>query len=302
MSVTGFRAAAHNRSGPSRTQRSGIESIAALLIAARQHLCGLDDRSAAVLVVVTFLAIRSVLPALAAEPDRSEPATASDSWDLRRNNPELSGPRRWFGSIGAAHTRAEDRSRTWSTPFFIDYKLDRDTTFTLEGDGYSWISADGATAQGFNNLTLIASQVVYRDEASRLRLSAGATSPGTSGIGSRGSRQRISANYRRYFGEHWTAGLSARLIRRNEALRPGEDRVERYGRLETVYTFDESQPAALVLELERKYRRGAGGSTDATVRYEFPLTRTLGASLGFTRGLTTGLRDNTFAVDLLFSF
>jgi hypothetical protein len=253
--------------------------------------------------VVAWLA----LPAMAAEPDRSDAFTASDIRDLRQGNGPSGPANRWFGSAGAAYIRAEDGGRLWLTPFSLDARLNRDTTLTLEGDGFGRIAVDGSTTRGFNNVTLIASQVVYRDAASRLRLGLGATAPGSSGIGSRGSKDRISASYSRTLSEQWAVGLSAKLTRRHQEPRPGESRMEQSGRVQTTYTFDEREPAgllppALVFELEREHRRGAGGLTEATARYEFPLTRTLGASIGFTRGLTAGLRDNTFAFDLLFSF
>lgn len=248
-----------------------------------------------------------MLPAMAAEPDNSDAFTASDIRDLRQANDQVRPANQWFGSLGAAYIHAEDGSRIWLTPFSFDARLNRNTTLTLEGDGFGSIAADGSTVRGFNNVTLIASQVVYRDDASRLRLAVGATAPGSSGIGSRHSKQRISARYSRTLSEHWTVGVSAKLTRRSQEPRPGESRLEQSGRVQTTYTFNERQPSsllppALVFQLERDYRRGAGGLTEATARYEFPLSRKLGASVGFTRGLTDGLRDNTLAFDLLFSF
>jgi hypothetical protein len=258
-------------------------------------------------VIAITVVVCLALPALAAEPDRSEAFTASDIRDLRRGSEKSGASDLWFGSVGAAYIRAEDGARVWLTPVSLDYRLNRDTTLTLESDGYGRIAVDDTTTSGFNNLTLIASRVVYRDDASRLRLAIGATAPGSSGIGSRGSKQRISASYSRTLSEHWALGLSAKLTRRNQELRAGESRFEQSGRVQTTYTFDERQPAgllppALVFQLEREHRRGAGGLTEATAKVEFPLSRKLGASLGFSRGLTAGLRDNTFAFDLLFSF
>ena len=257
--------------------------------------------------VATFAAAWLALPALAEGPDRSETFTASDIRDLRQGNEKSDSTNQWFGSAGVVYIRAEDGARIWLTPISLDARLNRNTTLTLEGDGFGRIALDGTTTRGFNNVTLIASHVVYRDEASRLRLAVGATAPGSSGIGSGGSKQRISASYSRTLSEHWALGLSAKLTRRNQNPHPGESRMEHSARLQTTYTFDERQPAgllppALVFKIERDHRRGAGGLTEATASYEFPLARKLAASIGFTRGLTAGLRDNTFAVDLLFSF
>lgn len=259
------------------------------------------------IAIATVVATCLTLPVHAAEPDRSEAFTASDIRDLRRGSEKSGTSDLWIGSVGAAYIRAEDGARVWLTPLSLDFKLNRNTTLTLESDGYGRIAIDGTTTRGFNNVTLIASRVVYRDDASRLRLAVGATAPGSSGIGSRGSKQRVSASYSRTLSEHWALGLAAKLIRRNQEPRPGESRMEHSARVQTTYTFDERQPAgllppALVFQLEREHRRGAGGLTEATVKYEFPLSRKLGASIGFTRGLTAGLRDNTFAFDLLFSF
>lgn len=253
------------------------------------------------------MAMSVSMPVHATAPDRGEAFTASDIRDLRQTDEQVSASWQWFGSLGAAFIRAEDGTRLWVTPFALDARLSRATTLTLDGDGFGRIALDGTTTRGFNNVTLIASHVVYRDDASRLRLAVGATAPGSSGIGSRGSKHRFSASYSRTLSAHWALGLSAKLTRRNHEPRSGESRMEQSGRLQTTYTFDERQPASLlppvlVLQLERDHRRGAGGLTQATARYEFPLTPRLGASIGFTRGLTAGLRDNTFAIDMLFGF
>ena len=247
-------------------------------------------------------------PAFAADTDRGEFFTDSNTRDLRQDERKPASAIAWFGSFGTTYIDAEDGSKIWLTPFYLDATVNRNTTFTIESDGYGRIDFGGNTTQGFSNITLIASQVVYRSEASRLRLGVGASAPGSSGIGSQGGKQRISASYSRQLSSNWSLLASGRLSRRNQEPRPGERRIEQFGRLQTSYTFDTTPkalgllPRALVLRLERGYRHGAGGSSQATASYEFPLSAKLGASIGVTRGLTAGLRDNTFAFDLLFGF
>ena len=214
----------------------------------------------------------------------------------------------WSGSLGLAFIDAQDGGKTWLTPFSLEAGLTRNTTVKLEGDGYGRTSFEGDVTQGFNNLTLTASHVVYRDDASRLRLAIGATAPGSSGVGSRGARQRISASYSRRLSSQWAVQVSARLNRRNDDPRPDESRFNKLERLRATYLFEAAPTQtryierALIMQLERDYRRGAGGLTQAMLNYEFPLTNKLGASIGFSRGLTSGLRDNTLAFDLLYTF
>ena len=252
-------------------------------------------------------AIFPALPAFAADMDRSEFFTGSNTLDVRQDDRKPAFAVEWFGSVGATYIDAEDGGKIALTPFFLDATVNRNTMFTIEGDGYGRIDFGGNRTQGFSNFVLTASQVVYRSEASRLRLGVGASVPGSSGIGSQGGKQRISASYSRQLSSQWAVLVSGRLSRRNQEPRPGERRVEQFGRVQTSYTPDMAEasgllPRALIFRLERGHRHGAGGSSQASASYEFPLSAKLGASIGFTRGLTAGLRDNTVAFDLLFGF
>ncbi len=252
--------------------------------------------------MATLWATCLVASALAADPVRSD---SIDNSGTRK----LGGApaTQWFGSVGISYIDAEDSAKTWLTPFSLEARLTRDTAIRLEGDGYGQTNFDGDKTSGLNNLTLIASHVIYRDESSRLRMAIGATAPGSSGVGSRGSRQRVSASFTQQLDSRWAIQLSARLNRRNEDLRPGESRIEKFGRIKMTYDLDEASRStyvqrAVIAQIERDYRTGAGGSTQATVSYEFPLSNEMGVGIGIARGLTSGLRDNTLAFDLLYAF
>jgi hypothetical protein len=260
--------------------------------------------SSGVLIMLIFAYL--VLPHAAAQTDRGDSFIDTDSRQSLKNDSKAAATK-WSGSVGVAFIDAEDGSKIKLTPFTLDVKLKTDTTLKIEGDGYGRIDFAGNTTQGFNNITLIASQVVYRDAVSRVRLSLGATTPGSSGIGSQSAKQRVSANYTRNINTNWSVQASGKLTRRNQEPRAGESRMEQSARLQTTYTFDADSPtsrppSALIIQIERDYRRGVGGSSKATASYEFPLSATLSGSIGFTRGLTPGLRDNTVAFDLLFGF
>lgn len=264
-------------------------------------------RTVAALVLGLLLAAGPATSLLAADTVRGDFLPDADIRSVRKDEGKTSPAIEWSGSIGATYIDAEDGSKIWLTPFTLEARLNRDTTLKLEGDGYGYVDFGGTTTQGFNNITLIASHVVYRNEASRVRLALGAIAPGSSGIGSRAAKQRISASYYRQLSSSWSLLATGRLTRRNQDPLPGERRIEQYGGLQTSYTLDQPMassllPRAVIVQLERSYRHGAGGSTQATASYEFPLGAKLGGSLGFTRGLTAGLRDNTFAFDLLFAF
>ena len=60
------------------------------------------------------------------------------------------------------------------------------------------------------------------------------------------------------------------------------------------------------MSASRAYRPGAGGVTQAGVTYERPITSQGDngwiASIGYTRGLSSGARDNSFELDLSLSF
>lgn len=262
---------------------------------------------AAAFLIGLLLAAGPAAPLFAADTVRGEFVPETDLRDLRKDGDKVPAGVAWFGSLGVSHIDAEDGSKLWLTPFTLDAELSRDTFVRIEGDGYGHVDLGGVKTQGFNNLTLIASQVVYRDEASRVRLSLGATAPGSSGIGSRGAKQRIAASYSRQLSRSWSVLVSGRLNRRNQDPLPGASRIEQFGRLQTSYALDDPNASrllqrAVVVQLQRDYRHGAGGSTQATASYEFPLGAKLGGSIGYTRGLSPGLRDNTVAFDLLFAF
>lgn len=256
------------------------------------------------LLVATCLA----LPVFAADSaERSELLANPAIRELPQSDEKPASAIEWFGSIGATYIAAEDGSKIWLTPFTLDAQLNRDTTLRIEGDGFGHIALDGNRTQGFSNLTLIASHVVYRNEASRVRLAVGASAPGSHGIGSSGAKQRVAASYSRRLSPNWSLLAAGRLTRRNQDPLPGASRIEQYGRLQTSYTLDQPiasslLPRAVTVLLERNYRHGAGGATQATASYEFPLGARLGGSISFTRGLSAGLRDNTVAFDLLFGF
>ena len=248
------------------------------------------------------------LPVFAADSaDRNELLSNPVIRELPPNDDKPASAIEWFGSVGATYIDAQDGSKLWLTPFALDAQLNRDTTLRVEGDGFGHIDLDGNTTQGFSNVTLIASHVVFRNEASRVRLAVGASAPGSDGIGSSGAKQRVSASYSRNLSSRWSMLAAGRLTRRNQDPLPGASRIEQYGRLQTGYTLDPPiasslLPRAVFVLIERTYRHGAGGATQATASYEFPLSATLGGSISFTRGLSTGLRDNTVAFDLLFGF
>lgn len=214
----------------------------------------------------------------------------------------------WQASVGAAYTRAEDGSRILLTPFALDASLTRNTSVKVEGDGFGRITQDGEVLRGFNNVTLTLSQVLHRDTQQRLRIGAGLTIPARGELGSRNTRQIALVSYTRALQPHWEAGVSAKLTRRSGTLREDAGRVEQSGRIKLLYLPDadastrQAVERSVLLELMREHRRGAGGYTEATVGCEWPVGPSWGAGLRLSRGLTTGLRDTTLALDWIVVF
>jgi hypothetical protein len=234
----------------------------------------------------------------------------SSAW-AQRITPETARPNEgaWQVSLGLAHTRAQDGSRITYTPLELNWRLAPSTSLRLQTDGWGRVSLDGQSESGLNNVTLSLSQTLLRDAQQRLRVAAGLTIPAHGDLGSRHYRQLASVSYSRTVGERWDAGLSLKATRRDGAQDPGVSRVEYSARARLSYAAawpgdasGAAVPRNLFSEWLRETRSGAGGYSELTLGYEWPLSSSQGLALRYSRGFTEGLRDNTYALDWLMSF
>jgi hypothetical protein len=213
----------------------------------------------------------------------------------------------WLVSLGAAHVAAESGDDIFVTPFQIVKKLSSRTSIKMEGDGYQHVGSGFGNAHGFSNVTLGLSQTVYKDDNSRFRLTPGVTIPGGREVGSGSSKLRLSASYIRFLNERWDWLVEARLARIKRQPVTGKSRIEQGALMQVGYTFSDSPKSDIVshdmlFHISRQYRGGAGGSTEAGVTYELPLTKDIELSLVFTRGITSGARDKTAEFYVTFGF
>lgn len=213
----------------------------------------------------------------------------------------------WLVSLGAAHVDTESGDDISVTPFQIVKKFSSRTSIKMEGDGYQHVASGFGNAHGFSNVTLGLSQTVYKDENSRFRLTPGVTIPGGREVGSGSSKLRLSASYIRFLNERWDWLAEAKLARINRGPLQAESRIEQGALIQVGYTFSDSPKSDIVshdalFHIDRQYRGGAGGSTEAGITYEFPLTKDIELSLVFTRGITSGAHDKTAEFYVTFGF
>ena len=226
--------------------------------------------------------------------------TAQDLTELRSLEEPPPGVD-WRLTVGAARTGAQNGEKRWSTPFQLRALFDRGrTAFKLSGDGFSSVRSAEGNASGLNDVNAVLSHAF----ASGLIGEIGMTLPSGGEVGSSTGRKRIGATYNRRLGGRWDGQIQLRLIRFDADQPSGVSRVRRQGLVQAAYNFDAPR-TALVFQLTRNYRPGAGGAAQGAAIFEFPLQETkrppVGA-LGFTRGLTAGARDNTLEFDVSIRF
>ncbi len=218
----------------------------------------------------------------------------------------------WDVSIGVAYTDAEDDTKVWNTPFVLKATFnDRIDSLKVTGDGYTRVKApDGETANGFSDVSLGFAHTFYKkvenQRATKLLGSLGYTIPSHGEVGSSSGKARIGATYLAPLVGAWDGLVTASLSRSSAEPAPGTSRVGRSIFVQAAYSFKDAPGSDVAFQFSRSYRQGVGGSSQATAAYEFPVTSKgengwIG-SLSFTRGLTSGSRDNSIEFDLSLSF
>lgn len=216
----------------------------------------------------------------------------------------------WDISIGAAYTDAEDKSKTWTTPFVIkaifNEKID---TLKLAGDGYTSTKADdGTRSRGFSDLDVALIHTLYRkkenDRITKFSVQAGYVMPTHGEVGSSKGKEKIGASYLAPLVGAWDGLVTVKLSRQDADPKPGASRYGRSVLAQATYTYPDTSD--VLFQFLRTYRPGAGGTTQVTAAYEFPIT-SKGKdgwimSINLIRGLSTGGRDNTIEVDFSLSF
>lgn len=207
--------------------------------------------------------------------------------------------------LGAAYTDAESGERRWATPFEFRVRFnDNQTYFKLSGDGYvvSTPPAEDETdsASGLANVNV----GIGHRLAEHWRGFVGLTIPTHGEVGSKRGRERVSLSYDRGLWDKWSGLIKAQIVRFDADPGPDESRYRYHGLVQLAYNFD---PETLALvQLERAHRPGVSSASAATFTYQMPIGKTAGGPLlgiiNYSRGLTEGVRDNTFEIDVCLRF
>jgi hypothetical protein len=205
-------------------------------------------------------------------------------------------------SVGAAYTHGEDGTNAWTTPLELDITLpDKVNVFKIKTDGYIHSVNQGETVSGLASLGFAASHAFKTsDGKSALRLGAGISVPTGGQVGGNTGAQSLSATVIRALNDKWTGVVALSESRRNAISTPGVSRYSSTGLGMIRYMVDGDHQWAF--SVDRSVRRGAGGASEVSAEYDFPLTKILGGVLTLTRGLTSGSRDNTIEFDVTYSF
>ena len=222
---------------------------------------------------------------------------------------------KWTATIGVAYSDGEDDSKTLSTPFLLDRPLGDGESVRLSGDGWNRVRPDGAdTKKGFADVSILYRFGLLKSKAEKgpdgkpkgdkwaWRGDAGIVVPTGGDIGSSDGKQRIGTSFK-YEHDKWTGSVGARLTRLSGPIAENRSRNGRSGLASLEYSV--AKDTAISAELSRSYRPGARGSTELSAGYEWPfvmLDRKFSGSVGLSRGLTKGSRDNAVEFSLTFGF
>jgi len=223
---------------------------------------------------------------------------SEDLGDLRRRELEKID---WKLTLGVAAVEAESGDKFVTTPFLLRARFNEGkTALKLSGDGYLQGHVDGEPVSGFNDLNLMMTQAMALNTV----LEAGVTFPAGGEVGSTHARQRLGALYHHVFSRRWEGQLHGRLTHYNTDPKPDVSPIRRQGVAQLAYNLDRPNSDVL-LQLSRTYRPGSASATSVTGVYEFALSdkrRPTMASVGFTRGITSGVHDNTAEFDISLRF
>jgi len=149
-------------------------------------------------------------------------------------------------------------------------------------------------------VTLSATYAVSGSGATGLVVGAGVTVPTAGEVGSTSASQQLLARYGFSLTKQWGAALIGTVGRGNAEPDEGASRITWGGAAQAVHVIDSSTDVAL--KLSRQYRQGAGGSTSIVAVTDFPLWGSIGGTLSYGNGLTSGKRDKSLEFDLTFQF
>ena len=208
----------------------------------------------------------------------------------------------WEATIGAGYTHGEDGSKTWNAPFEVLVKWNEGATkIKLGGDGYTRSEQGQDVASGVSDLrlTLTHRLLKWEDKAS-LSGNMALVLPTAGDVGARTAQQRLGLSYLNNFNASWSWGVRGTGSHNNRTFKAGASASGLSGGANFAYSFDPER--TLTLDISRSYRRGAGGASALSASFDFPLTNSVVGSVGLSRGLTTGARDNSLEFDLNYAF
>lgn len=205
-------------------------------------------------------------------------------------------------SVGAAYTGGEDSSKTWVTPVELDITLpDKLNVFSFQTDGYTNVNNQGRTESGLSSINLAASHSFKTSDGHlALNLGAGVSVPTGGSVGGSSSAQSLSVKIIQSITEKWIGEAALSEEHSNTTPAPGASNSANTGLFMLRYKVDSNYEWGFVID--RSVRGGAGGTTEISGEYDFPLTKVLGGVFTLTRGLTVGSRDTTLEFDLTHSF
>ena len=210
-------------------------------------------------------------------------------------------PEKWEASVGLAYTDGESGTQTWVTPFVVSRAFNNErSTFRFSGPGVVDTESNGASKSGIGDVTAALVHTLYKGQGGAVLSGDLALTVPTGGdVGSKNAKERIGGSFRRPLSENWTGTGSLKVTRHNGTLRAGVGRTSQSALLQGSYKFSKVRKA--IVQLQRSYREGVGGTNALAGTYGFPIGGFAG-SVSYSRGLTAGARDNSIQFDLGFKF
>ena len=202
--------------------------------------------------------------------------------------------------VGASYDKDESSVKVWSTPFDWSYKfkLANGKTWKLKvtGDGLEHDSSPDASGTGLADVKVLAFYPLI-DKA--LTGAIGLSIPTHGAVGSRYAGQLAKLIYGLDLSPVWSVTLIGTLAHKDHSM-AGVSQYTRVAYAEVDYQVSDGH--TVLAGIRRGVTGGAGGTTDASLEYDFPLAAKFGGQLSVTRGLTSGQKHTGFEFDISHRF
>lgn len=208
---------------------------------------------------------------------------------------------KWEVEVGVGHTKGEDKSKTTSAPFEISATLPAGTILKL-ASRYVRTELFGFEARGLADITFQVIQPVAAIGDGGLLLAAGVSVPSATDVSAGHASQALAAYFMHRLGNSAKVLAVAQASHTNVPLPPGISEQAYAGVVRLVHGIGGSFDRSVWFQYVSARRSGTKTASQVVAAYETPFTEKLGARLTASRGLTSGKKDTSANLTLIWAF